>query len=73
MRVRFPLYAKVMGWFMVNLSLVVALAAGFAAMQFRFGLEQYAPYHGLCKKPVTGHQENCQECVNSAPAGCLSG
>ena len=39
MRLRFPLYGKVMFWFFVNLALVAALAYGFVRMQFRVGLE----------------------------------
>ena len=39
MRLRFPLYGKVMFWFFVNLALVAALAGGFIAMQFRLGLD----------------------------------
>ncbi len=39
MRLRIPLYGKVMFWFVVNLALVAALAAGFARMQFRLGLD----------------------------------
>ena len=39
MRLRFPLYGKVMFWFFVNLALVAALAFGFVAMQFRLGLD----------------------------------
>ena len=39
MRLRFPLYGKVMFWFFVNLALVAALAYGFVRMQFRVGLD----------------------------------
>ena len=39
MRLRFPLYGKVMFWFFVNLVLVAALAYGFVRMQFRVGME----------------------------------
>ncbi|MEO6742362.1 MAG: HAMP domain-containing sensor histidine kinase [Chthoniobacteraceae bacterium] len=39
MRLRFPLYGKVLFWFFVNLALVAALAYGFARMQFRVGME----------------------------------
>ncbi len=39
MRLRFPLYGKVMFWFFVNLALVAALAGAFVAMQFRLGLD----------------------------------
>ena len=39
MRLRFPLYGKVMFWFFVNLALVAALAYGFVRMQFRVGME----------------------------------
>ena len=39
MRFRFPLYGKVMFWFFVNLALVAVLAAVFAGMQFRLGLD----------------------------------
>ena len=39
MRLRFPLYGKVLFWFFVNLALVAVLAAGFARMQFRLGLD----------------------------------
>jgi two-component system sensor histidine kinase CpxA len=39
MRLRFPLYGKVLFWFFVNLVLVAALAYGFVRMQFRIGLD----------------------------------
>jgi two-component system sensor histidine kinase CpxA len=39
MRLRFPLYGKVLFWFFVNLALVAALAYGFVRMQFRVGME----------------------------------
>jgi two-component system sensor histidine kinase CpxA len=39
MRLRLPLYGKVMFWFFVNLALVAALAYGFVQMQFRVGME----------------------------------
>ena len=39
MRLRFPLYCKVMFSFFVNLALVAALAAVFVGMQFRLGLD----------------------------------
>jgi two-component system sensor histidine kinase CpxA len=39
MRLRLPLYGKVMFWFFVNLVLVVVLAYGFVRMQFRVGLD----------------------------------
>lgn len=39
MRLRFPLYGKVLLWFFVNLALVAALAYGFMRMQFRLGIE----------------------------------
>ena len=39
MRLRFPLYGKVLFWFFVNLALVAALAYGFVRMQFRIGLD----------------------------------
>ena len=39
MRLRFPLYGKVLFWFFVNLALVAVLAYGFVRMQFRVGLD----------------------------------
>ncbi len=39
MRLRFPLYGKVLFWFFVNLTLVAVLAFGFVWMQFRVGME----------------------------------
>jgi two-component system sensor histidine kinase CpxA len=39
MRLRFPLYGKVLFWFFVNLALVATLAYGFVRMQFKVGLE----------------------------------
>ncbi len=39
MRLRIPLYGKVLFWFFVNLALVVVLAAVFVRMEFRLGLE----------------------------------
>ena len=39
MGLRVPLYGKVLFWFFVNLALVAALAAVFAQMQFRLGLD----------------------------------
>ncbi len=39
MRLRFPLYGKVLCWFLVNLTLVAVLAGGFVRMQFRLGLD----------------------------------
>ena len=39
MRLRFPLYGKVLFWFFMNLALVAALAYGFVRMQFRVGLD----------------------------------
>ena len=39
MRIRLPLYGKVLFWFFVNLALVAALSYGFARMQFRVGME----------------------------------
>ena len=39
MRLRFPLYSKVLLWFFVNLALVAVLAFGFVRMQFRVGME----------------------------------
>ena len=39
MRLRFPLYSKVMFWFFVNLALVAVLAFAFVRMQFRVGME----------------------------------
>ena len=39
MRLRFPLYGKVLFWFFVNLALVALLAGVFIAMQFRLGLD----------------------------------
>ncbi len=39
MRLRFPLYGKVLFWFFVNLALVAVLAFVFVRMQFRVGME----------------------------------
>ena len=39
MRLRFPLHGKVLFWFFVNVTLVAALAYGFARLQFRMGME----------------------------------
>jgi len=39
MRLRFPLYGKVLFWFFVNLLLIAALAAGFVRMQFRLRMD----------------------------------
>ncbi len=39
MRLRFPLYSKVLFWFFVNLALVALLTFGFVRMQFRVGME----------------------------------
>ena len=39
MRLRFPLYGKVLFWFFVNLALVALLAGVFIAMQFRLGMD----------------------------------
>ncbi len=39
MRLRFPLYGKVLFWFFANLTLVGILAAAFMGMQFRMGLD----------------------------------
>jgi len=39
MRLRFPLYGKVLFWFFVNLALVAVLAYAFVRTQFRVGLE----------------------------------
>ncbi|MGB8169853.1 MAG: HAMP domain-containing sensor histidine kinase [Chthoniobacteraceae bacterium] len=39
MRLRFPLYAKVLFWFLVNLTLVAVLALAFVGGQFRVGME----------------------------------
>ena len=39
MRLRFPLYGKVLFWFFVNLALVAALAGTFARMQLNLGLD----------------------------------
>ncbi len=39
MRLRIPLYGKVLFWFFVNLTLVAVLAGAFARMQFRLGLD----------------------------------
>lgn len=39
MRVRIPLYGKVLFWFFVNLGLVCLLAGVFVQMQFRLGLD----------------------------------
>ena len=57
MRLRFPLYGKVMFWFFVNLALVAALAFGFARMQFRFGMEW------LLAGPATQRLEDLAERV----------
>ncbi len=39
MRLRVPLYGKVLFWFFVNLALVAALAFGFVRMEFKLGME----------------------------------
>lgn len=39
MRLRIPLYGKILFWFFVNLALLVALAGTFVGMQFRLGLD----------------------------------
>ena len=39
MRLRFPLYGKVLFWFFVNLALVAVLALAFVRSQFRVGME----------------------------------
>ena len=39
MRLRFPLYGKVLFWFFVNLALVAVLGGVFVGMQFRLGLD----------------------------------
>lgn len=60
MRLRFPLYGKVMFWFFVNLVLVAALAYGFVRMQFRVGMEW------LLAGPATQRLEAMAEVITAA-------
>ena len=41
MKLRFPLYLKILAWFFLNLAFLGAIFYGFFGMQFRFGLDSF--------------------------------
>ena len=59
MRLRFPLYGKVLFWFFVNLALVAALAYAFVRTQFKVGMEW------LLAGPATQRLEAMSEVITA--------
>jgi two-component system sensor histidine kinase CpxA len=66
MKLRFPLYGKVLFWFFVNLALVAALAYGFVRMQFRVGMEWLLA--GAAEQRIEALSEEITAALRELPA-----